>query len=91
MSADDANIQTLADLLADPKIRAIWERELWEAFADPAIRQRFEQETGLHQQQASDDPLHSFTDEAEREGDAYAFAFMHWFNERCWPELSLKN
>ena len=84
MSDDKANTQTLAGLLADPETREIWEQELWNAFADPAIRRRFEQETGLCQKPANDDPLHGFTDVAERENDAYAWAFAEWFNERCW-------
>jgi hypothetical protein len=48
------------------------------------IRQRFEQETGRRQQPVDDDPLHGFTDVAERENDAYAWAFMEWFNQRIW-------
>ena len=84
MSDGKADLQELADLLADPEIREIWEQELWQAFVDPLIRRRFEKETGLGRQESTGDPLHGFTDASERENDAYAWAFAQWFNERCW-------
>ena len=76
-------MQALAELLADPGFREIWEQELWAAFADPAIHRRFEQETGLGRSATANDPLHGFTNAAEREDYAYALAFAEWFNKRC--------
>jgi hypothetical protein len=85
MSDDRAETQALAELLADPEIREAWEQELWAAFADRVIRWHFEQETGIGQQPATAGPLHGFTDGAARENDAYAWAFVQWFNAKCWP------
>ena len=89
MSDDkQSNVEALASIPSDPAIRVIWEQELWSAFANRSIRERFVAETGVQLEHKSSEPIGTETQEPTGQIDPDVLAFIEWFNDRLWPALS---